>query len=103
MKTHLTESPEAQSGLYALLVGYKPTLAVRLGLFIVFTVLLVVATYLLLPVVVVIGPWGYVAGFVINLLTNATVVLPAPGFAAVIIMAKELNPFLLGLTAGVES
>ena len=100
MKTDLTDSSETRSGLHTPSIGRRPTLAVRIGLFVVFTLALVAATYLLLPTLVVIGPWGYVAGFVINLLTNATVMLPAPGFAAVIVMAKELDPFLLGLTAG---
>jgi membrane protein YqaA with SNARE-associated domain len=58
-------------------------------------------TLVLLPKLVVLGPWGYVAGFIINGLSSAVVVLPGPGFAALIVMAKELDPILLGIAAGI--
>lgn len=80
--------------------GHLP-LMVRFGLFIVFTGLIVIATVLLMPKLVVLGPLGYAAGFVINLLSSAVIILPGPGFAAVMIMAKELNPILLGIAVGI--
>ncbi len=43
---------------------------------------------------------GYIGAFFIMLISNATVVLPAPGLVFVIAMGRTLNPFLLGLFAG---
>lgn len=77
------------------------SLMVKFSLFIVFTVLTMVGTILLLPRLVVLGPLGYVAGFFINLLSSAVIILPSPGFAAVMVMATQLNPFLLGLVVGI--
>lgn len=76
-------------------------LMVKFGLFIIVTGLIVVTTLLLLPTLVVLGPLGYAAGFLINLLSSAAIVFPGPGFAAVMIMAKDLNPVLLGIAVGI--
>ena len=45
--------------------------------------------------------WAYLGAFVISLVSSATVVLPAPGAPAIILMAKDLNPVLLGVVSGV--
>lgn len=47
------------------------------------------------------GRWGYLAAFAINATSTATVVLPAPGFAALLILARDYNFFWLGVSAGV--
>ncbi len=41
--------------------------------------------------------WGYPGVFVITLVANATVILPTPGFLAVIIAGAVLNPLLVAL------
>jgi membrane protein YqaA with SNARE-associated domain len=87
--------------LKRLLLGEQLPLIPRLGLFVLFTVLLIFLTIILLPRLVVLGPWGYAAGFILNCLSSALVVLPGPGFAALIVMAKELDPILLGIAAGI--
>jgi len=46
------------------------------------------------------GLYGYPGVFAINLLGNATVILPAPSLAVVSVMGTVLNPFLVGLAAG---
>ena len=46
------------------------------------------------------GDWGYLGAFIINGISNATVILPAPGGAVIAIMAQDFNPFLVGLAAG---
>jgi membrane protein YqaA with SNARE-associated domain len=89
------------SFLRRVLLGEQLPLMARLGLFIVLTVLLVVVTIILLPRLVTLGPWGYVAGFIINLLSSAAIVVPGPGFAAIMIMAAKLNPFILGIAVGI--
>lgn len=49
------------------------------------------------------GSASYGALFVLMLLTNATVVLPAPGLAAAIQAAKTMNPILVGLVSGLAA
>ena len=46
------------------------------------------------------GSWGYLGAFVINGISSATVVLPAPGGAIVLLMARDYHPLLLGIAAG---
>ncbi|MEM4358900.1 MAG: VTT domain-containing protein, partial [Candidatus Bilamarchaeaceae archaeon] len=46
---------------------------------------------------------GYLGVFLIALLSNATIFFPAPGWAAVIAMGGVLNPYLVGIAAGVGS
>lgn len=47
--------------------------------------------------------FGYPGIFIISLLANATVLLPAPGVAVVFAMGGVLNPFWVGVVAGVGS
>ena len=49
------------------------------------------------------APYGYPGIFVINLLGNATVALPAPSLAIVSVAGSVLNPYLVGLFAGAGS
>jgi membrane protein YqaA with SNARE-associated domain len=44
--------------------------------------------------------YGYPGIFLLNLLSSATIVVPAPGLAVVSIMGSVLNPWLVGLCAG---
>jgi membrane protein YqaA with SNARE-associated domain len=45
--------------------------------------------------------YGYAGVFLISLLGNATVILPAPSLAVVFSMGGVLNPLFVGLVAGV--
>jgi membrane protein YqaA with SNARE-associated domain len=47
--------------------------------------------------------WGYLGVFAITLLSAATIVLPAPGWASVIALSTVLNPYLIGIAAGIGS
>ena len=47
--------------------------------------------------------FGYPGIFIISILANATVLLPAPGVAVVFTMGGILNPFFLGIVAGIGS
>ena len=49
------------------------------------------------------GHAGYFGIFVTMLLTNATLILPAPGLALVFVLGKTFSPLLLGLAAGAGS
>lgn len=44
--------------------------------------------------------YGYPGIFLITLMANATVILPAPGVAVVFAMGGVFNPFFVGLAAG---
>ncbi len=46
---------------------------------------------------------GYAGLFVISLISSATIFLPAPGGAAIIVAGAVLNPMLVGLVAGTGS
>ena len=46
---------------------------------------------------------GYLGVFIISLLSAATLFIPAPGWAIVIAMAGVLNPYLVGISAGIGS
>lgn len=49
------------------------------------------------------GEWGYAGAFLAALVSSATVIMPAPGWAVVMGMASRMNPVLLGAAAGVGS
>lgn len=44
--------------------------------------------------------YGYLGIFILNILANATIVLPAPAIAVVFAMGAVFNPFWIGLAAG---
>ena len=45
--------------------------------------------------------YGYLGAFLVGFMGSATVFLPIPSYAVVFIAATNLNPFLLGIIAGV--
>lgn len=47
--------------------------------------------------------YGYIGVFLISLLSSATILIPAPGWAVVIALSKTLDPYLLGIAAGTGS
>ena len=47
--------------------------------------------------------YGYLGAFLIALLSSATILFPAPGWAVVIAMSTFLNPILLGVIVGIGS
>ena len=48
------------------------------------------------------GNYGYLGAFLINLVSNATIILPLPGFLLIFALGTAFNPVLVGLasTAG---
>ena len=44
--------------------------------------------------------YGYPANFLVSLISSATVIIPAPGFAVVIATGGVLNPIGVGIAAG---
>ncbi|MCB0107342.1 MAG: hypothetical protein KDE53_15585 [Caldilineaceae bacterium] len=49
------------------------------------------------------GHWGYLGAFLISLVASATIILPAPGIVVIMAMGAALNPFVLGIVAGLGS
>jgi len=50
-----------------------------------------------------IGNWGYLGVFLVMLLSNATIVFPAPGLLTVFSAAGAYNPLLVGIAGGLGS
>jgi uncharacterized membrane protein YdjX (TVP38/TMEM64 family) len=46
-------------------------------------------------------PYGYLAIFIVSLVSNATLILPVPGLAVTSVMGAVFNPILVGIVAGV--
>ncbi len=44
--------------------------------------------------------WGFLGIGILTFLSNATVLIPAPGLAVVFLMGAKFNPLLVGLAAG---
>lgn len=49
------------------------------------------------------GSLGYAGAFLIALLSSATIIFPAPGWAVIAAMSASFDPLLLGLAAGLGS
>jgi membrane protein YqaA with SNARE-associated domain len=45
--------------------------------------------------------FGYLGAFLISLIANASIVLPVPGLALLIVLGKLFNPFLVALFGGI--
>ena len=97
----ISNTLRAGVGFYNRLSSIQLTFVQKAAFFLISTALLLVITATLLPYIDDIGVWGYVAAFVVTGLSSATVVMPSPGFAAVLLMAKDLNWLLLGISAGI--
>ena len=76
-------------------LGLRPLIAV------VFAVVITSAIAFFRDELVRFEQYGYLGVFLISLLGNATVILPAPSLAVVFSMGGVLNPLLVGLVAGV--
>ena len=70
---------------------------------ILFAVAIVVLVVLFSNQIATLAQYGYLGAFVITLLSSATILFPAPGWAAVIALSAVLNPVLLGIVAGIGS
>jgi membrane protein YqaA with SNARE-associated domain len=75
--------------------GYKPLVAVVLA------IAITAAIVLFRHELARFSRYGYPGVFIVSLLGNATVILPAPSLAVVFGMGGVLNPLFVGLVAGV--
>ena len=83
-------------------VSHRPRLTLRhkVAAIVWLSILIAVVMTLFRETVAQLGNWGYVGAFVINGISSASVVLPAPGGAIVLLMAPDYNPLVLGVAAG---
>lgn len=97
-----SHTPEfkARPSLVSRVKTLHPTVPQKLELLILVTVVIIVASMLFVPGTVDLGNWGYPGAFVINALSTATLLLPAPGIALIVSMANDLNPIGLGVASG---
>jgi len=72
----------------------------RIGVFLLLTSLILAISLVISPLVQDLGSWGYVGAFIINAVSSATVILPSAGIAATLVMARDFDPILLGIAAG---
>lgn len=79
---------------------FKLTLRHKLAAFVWFSLIMIVGMVLLRDQMLKMGDWGYLGAFVINGVSSATIVLPAPGGAVVMLMARDYNLLLLGIASG---
>ena len=49
------------------------------------------------------GEWGYLGAFLVNVASSATIMLPAPGAAVILVMGADFNPIILGIAGGLGS
>jgi len=70
---------------------------------ILFVVFIFAAVFLLNDKIMAFQEFGYAGVFLISLLSSATILLPAPGWVAVMAMSAVLNPYLVGICAGIGS
>jgi len=47
-----------------------------------------------------IASFGYFGVFLVSLISSASIIFPVPGFAVIFTLGSVLNPFLVGLSAG---
>ena len=70
---------------------------------IIFSIAIIAVVLLFSNQMAALKDYGYLGVFLISLLTSATVLIPVPGWAVVIAMSNTLNPYLLGIAAGLGS
>ena len=73
----------------------------KVFLMVFFSLLVAALTIVFRDAIAGLGSWGYLGAFVISLISSATILFPAPGGAAVVLMGRDFNPYLLGAASGV--
>ncbi|PZC46600.1 MAG: putative membrane protein YdjX, TVP38/TMEM64 family, SNARE-associated domain [Chloroflexi bacterium] len=66
-----------------------------------FALAITIPFYLLRDEILALGDWGYLGAFLVNGLSSASIVLPAPGGVLIAIMGQDFNPLLIGISAGI--
>lgn len=83
------------------LLSVNLTLLQKIGLFLLVSIIFAGLIFGLRSVLTNVGPWGYPLAFVISWLGAATILIPSPAFAIVVLMAQDSNPIALGVVSGI--
>ncbi len=70
---------------------------------ILFAIAIVVVVLYFSSQIAALAQYSYLGAFLITMLSSATILFPAPGWAAVVALSTVLNPVLLGMVAGIGS
>lgn len=70
---------------------------------VIFSIAVVAAVFYFSREIAGLGVYGYVGAFLISLLSSATIIFPAPGWAVIAAMSATMDPLLLGIAAGIGS
>lgn len=82
----------------------SPRFTWKQGLALAFAIILSVSIILAHPYLGQLQQYGYLGVFIAMALSNATLILPAPGFVVNMVMGSALgSPFLVGIAAGLGS
>ena len=79
---------------------FRFTLRQKIAAVVWLSILIFIAMTVFRSTIAQLGNWGYLGAFVINGISSATVVLPAPGGAIIMLMAADYHPLPLGIAAG---
>ena len=86
--------PEAQH-------RFQLTLCHKIAAIVWMSIIIVVVMAVFRERIAQLGNWGYLGAFLINGISSASVVLPAPGGAIILLMAADYHWLPLGIAAGV--
>lgn len=73
----------------------------KLLLMVILSLLAAIITIVFREAIAGLGRWGYLGAFIISLISSATILFPAPGGAAVVLMGRDFNPYALGVASGI--
>lgn len=65
------------------------------------TISLCILIFVFKEKIIALKEYGYLGAFLISMFTNATIVIPLPGWLTIVSLAAILNPWLIGFLAGV--
>ena len=101
--SHVHPEGEERRGSFARFVERIDALDWRYKalLTVIFCLAIVVPIYVFRDTIMEVGSWGYLGAFLINGLSNATIILPAPGGVVIAILAQKFNPLAIGVLAGI--
>ena len=89
------------AGVTTPVVSKGMSFKMKVSLMVFLSVLAAAGTIIFRDTIAGLGSWGYLGAFIISLISSATILLPAPGGAAVVLMGRDFNPYLLGIASGV--
>jgi uncharacterized membrane protein YdjX (TVP38/TMEM64 family) len=82
------------------LPALQPSTRRKIDILIFASVAIIATAVWIRPELINMGGWGYFGAFLINAISTATILLPAPGFAVIFAVADQYDPVFLGIATG---